>query len=102
METAPPLIELRRVSKRFVRRLDLVATVAQRLGANLREEVVHAVEEVDLAVAEGAARRQAQLAVQMIFQDPYASLNPRLRVREIIGEAPQVHGLVERRAVDSY
>lgn len=34
------------------------------------------------------------LAVQMIFQDPMASLNPRMRVEDIIGEAPIVHGLV--------
>jgi peptide/nickel transport system ATP-binding protein len=34
-------------------------------------------------------RRQAQ----MVFQDPYASLNPRLRVRDIIGEALSAHGL---------
>jgi len=34
-------------------------------------------------------RRQAQ----MIFQDPYASLNPRLRVRDIIGEALSAHNL---------
>jgi oligopeptide/dipeptide ABC transporter ATP-binding protein len=40
-------------------------------------------------------RRQA-LRVQMIFQDPYASLNPRMKVKDIIGEAPLVHGLVDR------
>jgi peptide/nickel transport system ATP-binding protein len=34
-------------------------------------------------------RRQAQ----MVFQDPYASLNPRLRVRDIIGEALSAHSL---------
>ena len=33
--------------------------------------------------------------VQMIFQDPYASLNPRMRVQEIIGEAIRVHHLAE-------
>ena len=33
----------------------------------------------------------------MIFQDPYASLNPRMRVADIVGEAPVVHGLVDRR-----
>ena len=38
--------------------------------------------------------RAARLAVQMIFQDPHASLNPRARVEAIIGEAPRVHGLV--------
>ncbi|OWR31246.1 ABC transporter ATP-binding protein [Saccharibacillus sp. O23] len=31
--------------------------------------------------------------MQMIFQDPYASLNPRLKVLDIIGEAMDVHGL---------
>ncbi len=34
--------------------------------------------------------------IQMIFQDPYASLNPRMRIRNIIGEAIRVHGLAER------
>ena len=33
------------------------------------------------------------LGVQMIFQDPFASLNPRMRVADIIGEAPLYHGL---------
>ncbi len=31
--------------------------------------------------------------MQMVFQDPYASLNPRLRVSGIIGEALDAHGL---------
>ncbi|WP_315970534.1 ABC transporter ATP-binding protein [Paenibacillus sp. PAMC21692] len=34
----------------------------------------------------------------MIFQDPYASLNPRLRVADIIGEALDVHGMHEGKA----
>src|SRR3546814_9042358 len=38
----------------------------------------------------------------MIFQDPFASLDPRMRVEEIIGEAPRVPGLVSRRAVADY
>ena len=33
------------------------------------------------------------LAVQMIFQDPFSSLNPRQKVGEIISEAPRIHGL---------
>ena len=46
-----------------------------------------------------------RLAVQMIFQDPYASLNPRMRVLDLVAEAPVVHGLWPRnqrelRAVD--
>ncbi|MBN8930275.1 MAG: peptide ABC transporter ATP-binding protein [Rhodospirillales bacterium 69-11] len=40
-------------------------------------------------------RREAKLKIQMIFQDPYASLNPRLRVSEIVGEAPRVHGMIK-------
>jgi peptide/nickel transport system ATP-binding protein len=50
----------------------------------------------DRATLRGAAAREAALQVQMIFQDPFASLNPRLRVAEIIGEAPLVHGLCGR------
>jgi peptide/nickel transport system ATP-binding protein len=46
--------------------------------------------------------RDFALGIQMIFQDPYASLNPRLRVADIVGEAPLVHGLVSRRELADY
>jgi len=49
-----------------------------------------------------AQRREYELGVQMIFQDPYASLNPRMRVADIIGEAPVAHGLVARRQRTEY
>jgi peptide/nickel transport system ATP-binding protein len=132
-----PLLELHRVSKRFVTPLDAGARIANLLGAGAREQVVHAVDAVDLAVAEGEVvglvgesgcgkstlgrlaaglheptegirrwrghesaslapleRRRSRLAVQMVFQDPYAALNPRLRVEDIVGEAPVVHGII--------
>ena len=38
----------------------------------------------------------------MVFQDSYASLNPRMRVSDIIGEAPRVHGIVAADAGDDY
>jgi len=34
--------------------------------------------------------------LQVVFQDPYASLNPRMSVGEIVGEGPLVHGLTDR------
>jgi peptide/nickel transport system ATP-binding protein len=46
--------------------------------------------------------KRASLKIQMIFQDPFSSLNPRLRVREIIGEACLVHGIVKNSDLDDY
>ena len=44
----------------------------------------------------------ARLKVQMIFQDPYASLNPRLRVDRIVGEGALRQGLTSSRDFDDY
>jgi peptide/nickel transport system ATP-binding protein len=54
----------------------------------------------DVAGLPRDAAKQAMLKVQMIFQDPFASLNPRMRVAEIIGEAPRVHGMIKGRTAD--
>ena len=147
--TDAPIIELRGVSKRFGPTHDAAARLARslsrRFGSEPKNEVVRAVDHVDLAVARGEVvglvgesgcgkstlgrmvagimppsdgqvmfkghdiatlpperARDAKLKVQMIFQDPYASLNPRLRVADIVGEAPLVHGLVKRDGFDAY
>jgi len=145
MNAAAPLLELRSVSKRFVRRPDAAARIARALGAKVADETVRAVDDVNLAVAsrevvglvgesgcgkttlgrmvarviepsagerfwkgrpyaqlESEASRRERLAVQMIFQDPYASLNPRLRVAQIVGEAAVVHGFTDARRRDAY
>ena len=144
-DSATPLIELRGASKRFVKSLDLAARIGNRLGASVREEVVRAVDNVDLAVLPGEVvglvgesgcgkstlgrlaagllslsdgerywrgaplgqlassdARKQQLKLQMIFQDPYASLNPRMRVVDIVGEAPVAHRLIAPRQRREY
>jgi peptide/nickel transport system ATP-binding protein len=143
--SAAPLLALEHVSKRFVRAPDLAGKIAKVLGADVRTEIVRAVDDVSLTVAKGevvglvgesgcgkstlgrvvahihkptegrvlwrgrdtaglsgAQARDAALKIQMIFQDPFASLNPRMKVAEIIGEAPYVHGLADRRGLDAY
>ncbi|MGI4778606.1 MAG: ABC transporter ATP-binding protein [Janthinobacterium lividum] len=47
-------------------------------------------------------RLAARLRVQMVFQDPFASLNPRLRVSRIVGEAARLHGLTDAAGEDDY
>ncbi len=142
---AAPMLELRDITRRFEKKLDFAGRIAQRLGAPVREEVVHAVDRVNLTVRKGEVvglvgesgcgkstlgrmvagilpptegmilrdgrdikaltgteARQMKLRTQMIFQDPYASLNPRMRVQDIVGEAPRVHGLLDGAAFDDY
>ena len=140
-----PILSIENVSKRFVKSLDLAGKIAQKLGANVREEIVHAVDGVsieiqdgevvglvgesgcgkstlgrvvagvhgasdgkvlfrgrDVAALEGVEAREAALKIQMIFQDPMSSLNPRLRVQDIIGEAPVVHKVVAPQEIEDY
>ena len=56
----------------------------------------------DMDAMDAQERRRMRLAIQMIFQDPYASLNPRMRVQDIIGEAPLAHGMVDARGQRDY
>lgn len=51
----------------------------------------------DITRASQASLRPLRRGMQMIFQDPYASLNPRMRVRDIVGEAFDIHGLAGSR-----
>jgi len=48
---------------------------------------------LDITSMSQARLRPLRRRMQMIFQDPYASLNPRMRVKEIVGEALDIHGL---------
>ncbi len=145
LDAGAPMVELRGISRRFEKKLDLAGRIARRLGAPVREETVHAVDQVDLTIRKGevvglvgesgcgkstlgrivagilppsdgtilrngvdilglspAAAREMKLRTQMIFQDPYASLNPRMRVADIVGEAPLVHGIITRAGYDAY
>lgn len=143
--TDQPIIELRGITRRFEKKLDIAGRIAKRLGAPVRDEIVHAVDGVNLSIRKGevvglvgesgcgkstlgrivagilppsegivlwrgtdvnaltgAAKKEAQLRAQMIFQDPYASLNPRMKVQDIVGEAPLVHGITTRGGFDEY
>ncbi|SDR54957.1 peptide/nickel transport system ATP-binding protein [Rhizobiales bacterium GAS113] len=51
----------------------------------------------DIATLSERALKPFRRKAQMVFQDPYASLNPRLRVRDIIGEALDAHRLAAGR-----
>lgn len=50
----------------------------------------------DLTKLHGESLRKMRRQVQMIFQDPYASLNPRMTVGNIIAEPLEVHNILKR------
>ena len=55
----------------------------------------------DIASLSGADRRAFNRKVQMIFQDPYSSLNPRMTVRQILSEALRVHAMRPTGQIDA-
>ena len=55
-------------------------------------------EGIDLTKIKGEELRKTRRRMQMIFQDPYASLNPRMTVGSIIGEPLEVHGIGKSKA----
>jgi len=140
-----PLIDIDGVSKRFVKRLDFAGRIAQRLGSDVRDEIVRAVDDASFAIHDGEVvglvgesgcgkstlgrmvagimhpsagtiryrgkdiykmagdeARHTALKSQMIFQDPFASLNPRMRMQDIVGEAALVHGITTRTGFSDY
>jgi oligopeptide transport system ATP-binding protein len=56
-------------------------------------------EDTDLTMLKREEMRFMRREMQMIFQDPYASLNPRMTVGEIIGEPLMVHGVASGKEV---
>lgn len=49
--------------------------------------------DIDLTLLKGEDLRRIRRNIQIIFQDPYASLNPRLTVEAIVSEPLEVHGI---------
>ena len=125
MNTAAPLIEVKNLQKFFgspskpVRAVDDVSFNIQpgetlglvgesgsgkstigrallRLIDNTSGSVTYRGE--DLGAASGSRMRNLRSKLQMIFQDPYASLNPRMRIRQVLAEALDTHGLAKGEA----
>ena len=53
----------------------------------------------DMATLDARQTLAFRRRVQMVYQDPFGSLNPRMRVRDLVGEPLRIHGLAEDRAV---
>ena len=123
------IVELEHVSKRFVKPLDFAERIAGHRPEIVQavDDVSFAVNEGEVVgvVGESGCGKSTLgrmvagilepsagavlyrggkpgLEVQMIFQDPFASLNPRMRVADIVGEAPLVHGIAKREELDDY
>ena len=52
----------------------------------------------DITTASDASLREGRRDIQMVFQDPFSSLNPRMTCRRIVAEPLEIHGLAAGRA----
>jgi oligopeptide transport system ATP-binding protein len=59
-------------------------------------------EDTDLVTLQREEMRWMRRQMQMIFQDPYASLNPRMTVGQIVGEPLMVHNAAKGKELDDY
>jgi len=77
-------------------------TTAGRLIVKLIEPTAGEIlfERNDIARVAGGALRALRRDMQIIFQDPYASLNPRMAIGEIIGEPLLIHGLAQGKEIE--
>ncbi|WP_338319683.1 ATP-binding cassette domain-containing protein, partial [Bradyrhizobium ottawaense] len=55
----------------------------------------------DITHLSKAALRPHRRSMQIVFQDPFASLNPRMTAGDIVGEPLAVHGLASGKALDA-
>jgi len=56
----------------------------------------------DMLAANGAELRALCRDLQMVYQDPYSSLNPRLRIGAAVAEPARVHGLIDKGEEEEY
>lgn len=80
-ELETPILSIENVSKRFVKSLDLAGKIAQKLGARVREEIVHAVDGVSIEIKDGevvglvgeSGCGKSTLAKTLVYLDPATS-----------------------------
>jgi oligopeptide/dipeptide ABC transporter ATP-binding protein len=56
--------------------------------------------DVEITTADRKSMTRVRSQLQMVFQDPYASLNPRIPVRDIIAEPMRIHGVAKNEAAE--